>query len=68
MLEARIYVNNIGYAAKRDYIYRLDVITGRTTRHRLSVDDKASIKDFERDTYNELGTWEFLEKIYQQYE
>ena len=64
MLEARMYVNNIGYTAKRDYIYRLDVITGRPTRHRLSADDKAAIKDFERDPYNELATWEFLEKIF----
>lgn len=68
MLEARIYVNNISYTAKRDYIYRLDALTGKTSRHRLSADDKAAIKDFERDPYNDLGTWEFLEKIYQQYE
>ena len=68
MLEAKMYVNNIGYTAKRDYICRLDVLTGKTSRHRLSADDKAAIKNFERDPYNELGTWEFLEKIYQQYE
>lgn len=68
MLEARMYVNNIGYAAKRDYIYKLNVTTGKSSRHRLTDDDKNAIKNFEKDPYNELGTWEFLERIYQQYE
>ena len=68
MLEARMYVNNIGYTAKRDYIYRLDVITGKTTRHRMTDEDKTTVKNFKRDPYNELATWEFLEKIFYSYE
>lgn len=68
MLETKMYVNNIGYAAKRDYIYKLNVTTGETHRHRLTADDKNAIKNFEEDPYNELGTWEFLEKIFNSHE
>ena len=64
MLEAKTYVNNIGYTAKRDYIYRLDISTGKTTHRKLTDADKAAIKWFERDPHSELATWEFLEKIF----
>lgn len=64
MLEPKIYCNNVGYVAKRDYLYRFDVISGETIRHRLSVYDKSLIRSFVPDPYNDLATWEFLDKIF----
>lgn len=64
MLEPKIYCNNIGYVATREYLYRFDVISGETIFHRLSDDDKLAIRSFAPDPYNDLGTWEFLDKIF----
>ena len=64
MLKSEVYVNGVGYVAKRDYVYRYNVNAGKTSRRRMTDEDKIAIKGFEPDVYNDLVTWEFLDRIY----
>ena len=64
MLRANIGFCNIGFIAKREFIYRHNFTNRNAKKYRLTEAEKEKIKNFEIDPLDDFATWHFLLKVW----